>query len=87
MTTAHDFSFKSIDGGALPMSKFKGKAVLVVNVASQCGYTPQYEGLEALYKKYKDKGFVILDEQDACHESGTNVSGCQRDHPMFQRSF
>jgi glutathione peroxidase len=50
MTTAHDFNFKSIDGGTLPMSKFKGKAVLVVNVASQCGLTPQYSGLEALWK-------------------------------------
>jgi glutathione peroxidase len=60
MTTAHDFSFKSIDGGALPMSKFKGKAVLVVNVASQCGLTPQYSGLEALWKKKADTGLVVL---------------------------
>jgi glutathione peroxidase len=58
--TAHDFVFKSIDGGDLPMSKFKGKAVLVVNVASQCGLTPQYSGLEALWKDKRDKGLVIL---------------------------
>jgi glutathione peroxidase len=58
--TAHDFTFDKIDGGALPMSQFKGKTVLVVNTASFCGYTPQYEGLEALWKKYKDKGLVIV---------------------------
>jgi glutathione peroxidase len=58
--TAYDFSFKSIDGGELPLSKFKGKAILVVNVASQCGLTPQYSGLEALWKDKRDKGLVIL---------------------------
>ncbi len=58
--TAHDFTFDKIDGGPLPLSQFKGKAVLVVNTASFCGYTPQYKGLEALYERYKDKGFVVL---------------------------
>jgi glutathione peroxidase len=58
--TALDFAFEKIEGGALPMSQFKGKAVLVVNTASFCGYTPQYEGLETLWKKYKDKGLVIV---------------------------
>jgi len=60
MTTAHDFEFRSIDGGALPLSEFKGKAVLVVNVASQCGLTPQYEGLEKLWRDRRDAGLVIL---------------------------
>ncbi len=60
MTTAYDFSFKSIDGAALPLSSFKGKAILVVNVASQCGLTPQYSGLEALWKDKRDAGLVIL---------------------------
>jgi glutathione peroxidase len=60
MTTAYDFSFRSIDGGQLPLSSFKGKALLVVNVASQCGLTPQYSGLEALWKEYRDKGLVVL---------------------------
>src|ERR1700753_328716 len=50
MTTAHDFQFRSIDGEALPLSKFQGKALLVVNVASQCGLTPQYSGLEKLWR-------------------------------------
>jgi len=58
--TAYDFSFQSIDGGELPLSKFKGKALLVVNVASQCGLTPQYSGLEALWKAKRDQGLVIL---------------------------
>jgi glutathione peroxidase len=58
--TAYDFSFKSIDGGDMPMSKFKGKAVLVVNVASQCGLTPQYSGLEELWKEKGGKGLVVL---------------------------
>jgi glutathione peroxidase len=58
--TAYDFAFEKIEGGALPMSQFKGKTVLVVNTASFCGYTYQYEGLESLWKKYKDKGLVIV---------------------------
>ncbi|MGB8363516.1 MAG: glutathione peroxidase [Rhizomicrobium sp.] len=57
---AYDFSFRAIDGGALPLSTFKGKALLVVNVASQCGLTPQYAGLEALWTANRDKGLVVL---------------------------
>ena len=60
MTNAHSFSFTSIEGKPLAMSSFKGKAVLVVNTASECGLTPQYEGLEALWQAYKDKGLVVL---------------------------
>jgi glutathione peroxidase len=55
----YDYTMKSIDGKPVPLSDFKGKLVLFVNVASRCGYTPQYTGLEALYEKYKDQGFVI----------------------------
>ncbi len=58
--SAHDFSFNSIDGDPLPMSQYKGKAVLVVNTASFCGYTPQYEGLQSLWTEYRDKGLVVL---------------------------
>lgn len=57
---AYGYSFSAIDGAPLPLSQFRGKVVLVVNTASRCGFTPQYEGLEALYKAYKAKGLVIL---------------------------
>ena len=60
MTTAYDFDFKTIDGAPLPMTTFKDKVVLVVNTASACGLTPQYDGLEKLYTDYKDKGLVVL---------------------------
>jgi len=55
-----DFSLNSIDGKAAPLAQYKGKVVLIVNVASRCGFTPQYAGLEKIYEKYKDQGFVIL---------------------------
>jgi glutathione peroxidase-family protein len=60
MKTIYDFTMRDINGVETPLANFKGKVVLVVNVASRCGFTPQYEGLEALYLKYKDKGFVVL---------------------------
>ena len=55
-----DFKVKDIDGKEVNLANFKGKTILVVNVASKCGLTPQYDGLEALYEKYKDKGLVVL---------------------------
>lgn len=51
---------KTIDGEPAPLKQYQGKVVLIVNVASRCGYTPQYAGLEQLYRKYKDRGFVIV---------------------------
>ena len=59
-STIHEFTLNSIDGQPTALTQFKGKVVLIVNVASKCGYTPQYEGLEALFRKYKDRGFVVL---------------------------
>ena len=60
MTSLYDFSATKLTGGDLDLSEFQGKAVLVVNTASKCGFTPQYEGLEKLYEEYQDQGLVIL---------------------------
>ncbi|MDF1719491.1 MAG: glutathione peroxidase [Minwuia sp.] len=59
-TSAHDFAFTSIDGDPLPMSRFRGKAVLLVNTASHCGFTHQYDGLQTLWETYRDRGLVVL---------------------------
>ena len=58
--TAHDFSFTGIDGENLPLAKYKGKAVLIVNTASMCGFTAQYAGLKVLWDRYRDRGLVVL---------------------------
>jgi glutathione peroxidase len=56
----YDFNVKTIDGEEISMSKYKGKVLLIVNVASKCGFTSQYEGLENLYEKYKNEDFMVL---------------------------
>lgn len=58
--SAHDFSFTSIDGKPLQLSQFAGGPVLIVNTASRCGMTPQYEGLQTLWEQYRDRGFTVL---------------------------
>jgi len=73
--TVYDFNLNSIDGQPTALSTFRGKVMLIVNVASRCGYTPQYSGLEALYEKYKDRGFVIVGipaNNFGAQEPGTN---------------
>lgn len=75
MTSIYEFSVKDIDHQEISLEKFKGKTLLIVNVASRCGFTPQYTGLQSLYEKYKDKGFEILAfpcNQFGSQEKGTN---------------
>lgn len=60
MTTVYDFSAKDIDGNERSLNEWRGKAMLIVNVASKCGFTPQYTGLEALWRAEKDHGLVVL---------------------------
>jgi len=72
----YGFTLNSIDGKPAPLSDYKGKVVLVVNVASKCGYTPQYSALESIYEKYKAQGFVILGfpaNNFGAQEPGTNA--------------
>ena len=60
VASAKDFVFDNIDGGTLSLDQYRGQAVLVVNTASRCGFTPQYEGLQTLYDRYKDRGLTVL---------------------------
>ena len=75
-TSIYNFNMDSIDGKPVNLGSFKGKVVLIVNVASKCGFTPQYAALESLYEKYKDKGFVIVGvpaNNFMSQEPGTNA--------------
>lgn len=69
----YDYKVKNISGEDVSMSEYKGKVVLIVNTASKCGFTRQYEGLEELYEKYKDQGFVILGFP--CNQFGAQEPG------------
>ncbi len=94
-SNVYDFTLPSIDGKPMPLADFKGKVILVVNVASKCGYTPQYTALEALYEKYKDQGFVIVGfpaNNFVAQEPGTNAeikTFCSRTYnvtfPMYSK--
>jgi glutathione peroxidase len=93
--SVYDFKLNNIDGKPASLADFKGKAILLVNVASKCGYTPQYAGLEALYKKYKDRGLVVVGvpaNNFGGQEPGTNEeikTFCSRTYnvtfPMFSK--
>jgi glutathione peroxidase len=73
VSSLYDIGVTRIDGTADVMSTYRGKTLLIVNVASECGYTPQYEGLESLYKEFKDRGFVVLGFP--CDEFGRQEPG------------
>ncbi|EIJ37563.1 glutathione peroxidase [Galbibacter orientalis DSM 19592] len=94
-TSFYDFEAVRLNGERLSLDRYKGKAVIVVNTASKCGLTPQYEGLESLYQKYKDEGLVILGFP--CNQFGNQEKGnseeikqfCQVNYgvsfPMFEK--
>lgn len=81
MASVHDYTATTIDGKAQPLSEYKGKALLIVNVASKCGFTPQYAGLEALYRQLGDRGFAVLGFP--CDQFGHQEPGDEREIRQF----
>lgn len=81
MSSIYDFSAKDIDGNDVSLSAYKGKAMLLVNVASKCGFTPQYTGLEAMYRKHRQQGLVVLGFP--CDQFGHQEPGNEDDIKNF----
>ena len=77
----YEFSVKDIDGSEVDLSSYKGKIILIVNVASACGFTPQYEGLQDLFERYKDKGLEIL--AFPCNQFGSQEPGSNEQIKTF----
>jgi len=95
VTTVYDFKAKSLDGKDIDLSQFQGKVLLIVNTASECGFTPQYKGLEAVYEQFRDKGVEVLGfpcNQFGSQEPGSNEeigAFCERNYgvtfPLFDK--
>lgn len=95
MTTIHEFEARSLDGRQVALRDYAGKTLLIVNTASKCGFTPQYEGLERLYQRYRERGLVVLGFP--CNQFGAQEPGsaeqigafCERNYgvsfPMFDK--
>lgn len=81
VTGIYDFEITTIDGQTTTLAPYKDHVMLIVNVASKCGFTPQYEGLEALYKKYKDQGLVVLGFP--CNQFGSQEPGTEQEIVNF----
>ncbi|MDI2585722.1 glutathione peroxidase [Psychrobacillus sp. NEAU-3TGS] len=95
MTTVYEFTVKNIKGEDVPLSKFKGRPLIIVNTASHCGFTPQFTELQTLYEKYHDKGLEILGfpcnqfNNQEFEDIGRTLEYCQLNHgvtfPMFAK--
>ena len=95
MTTVYDFKAKSLDGKDIDLKQYQGKVLLIVNTASECGFTPQYKGLEAVYEQFRDKGVEVLGfpcNQFGSQEPGSNEeigAFCERNYgvtfPLFDK--
>ncbi len=83
ITTAYDFTARAIDGTEVPLDSYRGKVLLIVNTASKCGFTPQYEGLEMLHEQLGDKGLVILGFP--CNQFGQQEPGDEAEIDRFCR--
>lgn len=95
MTTVHDFEAKSLAGEPVGLDRYRGKVLLLVNTASECGFTPQYKGLEALYEKYRERGLEVLGFP--CNQFGGQEPGsgeeiaafCEKNYgvtfPLFEK--
>ena len=81
MTGVHDFSARTIDAREQPLSDYRGRVLLIVNTASQCGFTPQYAGLQALQRRYADRGFAVLGFP--CNQFGAQEPGAEADIAAF----
>jgi len=81
MTSVHDFSARSLSGREESLAAYKGKALLIVNVASKCGFTPQYEGLQKLYEDNREKGFEVLGFP--CNQFGAQEPGDEKEIKNF----
>jgi glutathione peroxidase len=81
LTDLYGFTVETIDGNSTTLDRYRGQPLLIVNVASRCGFTPQYEGLEALYRKYNDRGLVVLGFP--CNQFGKQEPGSEAEIRSF----
>lgn len=81
MDSIYDYTVKKVDGTDVSMEKYKGEVLLIVNTATDCGYTPQYEGLQELYNQYHDQGFEVLDFP--CNQFGAQAPGTDEEIAQF----
>lgn len=83
--TGHDFSFTAIEGDALPLGQYRGRPMLIVNTASFCGFTPQYEGLQALWERHRERGLVVIGVP--CNDFGEQEPGNSGEIREFCNSY